>query len=284
MQENQNSAVSAPGTQARQHWLQQAVQMVRGSLAPTALMAVVWLVLGWVRSAGVQWAILWPLNFLTGALNGLEGSALGGTIGKAILLVLFNGFFRGIIVRRKNGGRWRTNFWEELKKEGFSAVQSRIPQYTNIRMLLEDRSPRMIGCGLLGGAAALLAYPFLTGNGAVGNSMVCVALFISIGGQIARQRGLLITLLNFVLARKSLHTVNRDAVNRVFAGFALGMAVAVPIAAMRNIPNAGTALWFCCARVLPWLMAAAAIACLIWPFVRARRQPVRADERQEGTK
>lgn len=38
--------------------MQRVRQAVVRSLAPTAVMAVLWMVLGWVRSAGVQMAIL----------------------------------------------------------------------------------------------------------------------------------------------------------------------------------------------------------------------------------
>lgn len=89
------------------------LETLKSSLAPTAVMAVLWLELSWLRAAGTQWAILWPLNFLTGALAGMEGSALGGAIGKAILLICFNSLFRGLLMRRKWDGRpattWRTS-------------------------------------------------------------------------------------------------------------------------------------------------------------------------------
>ena len=252
-------------------WSRYLWTLVRNSLAPTALMALFWLLLGWVRAAGVQWVILWPLNFLTGALSGLEGSALGGTIGKAILLVIFNSFFRGIVVRRKGDERRRVHFLEELKKESVSTVLARIPQYGNLRLLTGDRTPLMLGCGLLGVGIALASYPFLTGNGSLVNSMVCVALFLSVGKQISKQRGLLITLLNIVLARKALRTVNRSAVDRVFAGFAVGMAAAVLVAAVRAVPLVGGALWMLLARVLPWVLILAGVGCFGWTLWKARQ-------------
>ncbi len=101
--------------------------------------------------------------------------------------------------------------------------------------------------------------------------MVCVALFLSVGKQIANQRGLLITLLNLLLARKSMRTVNRGAVDRVFAGFAVGMAAAVPVAAVRAIPVVGGALWLVLARVLPWALILAGAACLGWALWKARQ-------------
>ena len=83
--------------------------------------------------------------------------------------------------------------------------------------------------------------------------------------------GLLITLLNIVLARKALRTVHRSAVDRVFAGFAVGMAAAVPVAAVRAVPLVGGALWMLLARVLPWALILAGVGCLGWTLWKARQ-------------
>lgn len=245
------------------------METLKTSLAPTAIMAVFWLVLSWAKAAGIQWAILWPFQFLTGALAGMEGSALGGTIGKAILLVCFNSLFRGLLMHRKWDGRRRDNVKSELKAQTKAQLFARIPQYSNLKLLWKDRSPHMLAAGLWGGAAALAAYPFLTGDGSAVNSMVCVALFLSIGGQIARQRGLLITLLNLLLAKKALHTVNRSLIDRIFAGFAVGMAVAVPVSVTKTMAPAF--VWPLLAWGLPILLAAGGVLCLVMPWWRKKK-------------
>lgn len=245
------------------------LETLRASIAPTAVMAAFWLVLSWVKAAGVQWAILWPLQFLTGALAGMEGSALGGTTGKAILLICFNSMFRGLLMHRKWDGRRRDNVKNELKAQTKAQLFARIPQYSNLKLLWKDRSPHMLAAGLWGGAAALAAYPFLTGDGSTVNSMVCVALFLTIGGQIARQRGLLITLLNILLAKKALRTVNRGVIDRVFAGFAVGMAAAVPVSLTKNLGMAF--LWPLLAWGLPILLALLGVFCLVRPRLAAAK-------------
>ena len=245
------------------------LETLKTSLAPTAIMAVFWLVLSWAKAAGIQWAILWPFQFLTGALAGMEGSALGGTIGKAILLVCFNSLFRGLLMHRKWDGRRRDNVKSELKAQTKAQLFARIPQYSNLKLLWKDRSPHMLAAGLWGSAAALAAYPFLTGDGSAVNSMVCVALFLTIGGQIARQRGLLINLLNILLAKKALRTVNRGVIDRVFAGFAVGMAAAVPLSLTKNLSV--TFLWPLLARGLPILLALLGIFCLVRPRLAAAK-------------
>lgn len=248
------------------------LETCRLSLIPTAVMALLWLLLSWAKTAGIQWAVLWPMQFLTGALAGMEGSALGGTIGKAILLICFNSLFRGLLLHHKWDGRRRDNLRREFKDQTKAQLLGRIPQYGNLKLLWKDRSPGMLAAGLWGVAAALALYPFLSGNGSTVNSMVCVALFLTIGGQLVRQRGLLIALLNLFLAKKALRTVNRGFIERVLAGFALGMAMAVPISLTRQM--AGGLVWLLLARGLPVLLMAVGVLLRI----RARQKKKRGKE------
>lgn len=263
MKRNAAIKAGAPAKKGAGFW-KTMLETLKASLAPTAIMAALWLVLSWLKAAGVQWAILWPLNFLTGALAGTEGSAVGGAIGKAILLVCFNSLFRGLLMHRKWDGRRRDNLKKELKNQTKAQLLGRIPQYANIKTLWKGRTPRRTAAGLWGGALALAVYPFLTGDGSAVNSMVCVALFLSIGGQIARQRGLLITLLNLMLAQKALRTIDRGFVDRIFAGFAVGMAAAVPVSATKTM--APGFVWPLLAWGLPILLAAVGAVCFIWPW------------------
>lgn len=275
MEETLNAA-ALPQPKKKPGFWRTMLETLKSSLAPTAIMAVLWLLLSWLRAAGTQWAILWPLNFLTGALAGMEGSAVGGVIGKAVLLICFNSLFRGLLMRRKWDGRRRDNVKDELKAQTKAQLFGRIPQYSNLKLLWKDRSPRMLAAGFLGGAAALAVYPFLTGDGSAVNSMVCVALFLSIGGQIARQRGLLITLLNLLLAKKALRTVNRGFIDRIFAGFAVGMAAAVPVSCTKNLE--ATFVWPLLAWGLPILLAALGVFCLVLPAVKTKKGDAPAKE------
>lgn len=112
-------------------------------------------VLGWVRSAGVQMAILWPLYFLTGALNGMEGSTLGGIVGKTLLLVLLNSFIKGVVIQTRGQGGRRRNFWNQFKANASNALLTRIPQFFNMKKLWNAGLVTAVGCGLLGLAAAV---------------------------------------------------------------------------------------------------------------------------------
>ena len=250
-------------TKKQERW-QRARQAVLRSLAPTAVMAVLWLVLGWVRSAGIQLVVLWPLYFLTGALNGLSGSTLGGAVGKTLLLVMLNSFIKGVVVRSRGADGRRKNFWQQFKADASNALLARIPQFFNLKKLWKAGSLAAAGCGGLGLAAAILVYPFLTGDGSFVNSMVCVALCVSIFGQLARQWGLLIALLNLLLARRGGRTLDRQPLELFFTGTAVGMAASVAISLTQSLPVAGDYIWFALARVLPVVLAVASLAAIFW--------------------
>lgn len=258
-----------PSTDAQPVW-RRVLFSFKACLVPSAVMAGLWLVLGSLRAAGIQWAFLWPLNFLTGALSGTEGSALGGALGKAILLVFVNSLWRGVLLRRHWNERRRDALGRELKAQSLSKLLGSIPQYTNLRLLWSDRTPARAAAGLWGIAAALAVYPFLTGDGRFVNCMVCVVLFAGIGGQIARQRGLLITLLNLFLARHARRGIDRGTVERLFAGFALGMALSLPVAGLYG--RTGGIPWLLAVRALPVLLAAVGLYCLLRPRLTQHKE------------
>ena len=247
-------------------------QAIKRNSIPTAIMTVLWMVLWWLRSAGIQWAILWPLHFLTGALNGYTGNILGGTIGKTILLILFNSAVNSIFVgflansgnRKKRTKAFKSQMKDDVKSGIKDTILEKIPYYSKLKKALGTKSPQALGWGLLGTASSLFLYPFITGDGALVNSMVCVALSSSIGKQLLTQRGLFITLLNRLLSKKHLKNINRSYVDRVIAGFTLGMALSVPIAALMYVPRFGRLLWIICAEILPWILFAVAILGIFW--------------------
>ena len=112
----------------------------------------------------------------------------------------------------------------------WSSLLKKIPQYTNIKQLFTRQYWRIAINGL-GIGTALVGYSFLTGNGSLQNSFVCVLLFAQFGGALIKKRGLIITVSNKVLALLGVPTVERDMVNRLVGGNALGYAVATAWAA-----------------------------------------------------
>ena len=196
----------------------------------TALMTLLWLILGWLRSFGIHSVLLFPLNFLTGALTGLDGgSFIGGTLGKAVLLIIVNNFVRSLITSRGN-------FMVRAKiglVSVYNSLLRKIPQYFNIKQLF-TRDYWRLSLNGIGFGMAFVGYSFLTGNGSIQNSFVCVLLFAQFGGALIKKRGLIITITNRVLSLAGIKNVDRDMVNRLVGGNALGYFIATAWAAYFN--------------------------------------------------
>lgn len=207
--------------------LRQFSANLKSSLPVTIMMTLFWLILGWLRSFGIHSALLFPLNFLTGALTGLDGgSFIGGTLGKAILLIIVNNFVRSLITSRGN--------FMTRAKIGIIGVWSsllrKIPQYFNVKQLFTKEYWR-ISINGMGFGMALIGYSFLTGNGSLQNSFVCVLLFAEFGGALVKKRGIIVTLANRLLTLMGLKNVERDMINRLVGGNALGYFAATAWAA-----------------------------------------------------
>lgn len=202
-------------------WLNAFSKSLKLNLPVTAVMALLWLVLGWMRSFGIHSVLLFPLNFLTGALAGLDGgSFIGGTMGKAVLLIIVNNFVRSLIA---NKGNLLTRAKIGLISVSNSLLR-KIPQYFNIKQLFTKEFWR-ISLNGMGFGMAMIGYAVLTGNGSLQNSFVCALLFSEFGGALIKKRGFIITVANRLLSALGIKTVDRDMVNRLVGGNALGYFV-----------------------------------------------------------
>lgn len=194
----------------------------------TTIVAMLWLVLGWLKSFGVNSVLLFPLNFLSGALNGVDGgSFVGGIIGKTILLMILNSFIRPLIINKGSKEERVMNSYKVLKN---SAI-SKIPQYGNIKQLFV-KDPNKLCYNIIGFGLAFLVYPFITGNGSFQNSGVCLLLSIAMFKEIKKQRGLIVTVINSLLKKNGKKQVNKDILNRILSGNALGFACTVLFSAI----------------------------------------------------
>lgn len=265
------AAGSAPAPEAKLTFWQRLVKAFKQNSIPTAIMAVLWMLLWWCKYAGIQWAILWPFQFLTGALNGLTGNVWGGAVGRTILLILFNSFFRGILAnsgdRKKRAKAFKDQTVTQVKDKAKSEITGKIPYYSNLKTAFSLRTPQAWGFSALGLSVAMFAYPFITGDGALINSMVCLALFVNLIKQLASNRGLLISLTNYFLSKKGLKKIDKGQVNRVIAGYALGSALSVGVAALQTASETGFRIWTFCARTLPWILLGLAVLGIFWRFL-----------------
>ena len=235
---------------------------------PTVIMTILWMILWWCTYAGIQWAILWPFQFLTGALNGLTGNVWGGAFGRTLLLILFNSFFRGILAnsgdRKKRTKEFKNLAVSQVKSTAKSNLTGKIPYYSNLKTAFSLRTPQAWGFSALGLSAAIFVYPFITGDGALINTMVCLALFANLIKQLSTNRGLLISLINYLLSKKGLKKIDKGQVNRVIAGYALGSALSVGIAALKTASETGYHIWHFSVTALPWILLALAVLGIFW--------------------
>ena len=234
-------------------WFKSFWVHLRQSLPVTIIMTLLWLLLGWLRSFGIHSILLYPLNFLTGALAGLDGgSIIGGTIGKTLLLLMVNSFMRTLFTKR---GDWKLRLktaWENFRE----ASLRQIPQYTNLKQLFTGDRWRLALNGL-GFGMALLGYALLTGNGSFQNSFLCILLFAQSCSILVKQRGLIITAANRILRWLGGPTVDRDAVNRLVSGNALGNFASLCWAAIFNKSG-----------LLGWLGGLLIILCATYLIIR----------------
>lgn len=267
----QAQATQASTAPARISFWKRLVSALKQNAIPTAIMTVLWMVLWWLKYAGIQWAILWPFQFLTGALNGLTGNVWGGAVGRTILLILFNSFFRGILAnsgdRKKRAKAFKDQTVSQVKSEVTDRITDKIPYYKNVKTAFSLRTPQAWGFAALGLSAAMFVYPFITGDGALINTMVCVALFVNLIKQLASNRGLLISLINYFLSKKGLRKIDKDQVNRLIAGYALGSALSVGVAALQTPSDICYRLWIFCTDSLPWILLILAVFGIFWRFL-----------------
>jgi len=198
-------------------------ETVKKNLTFNALIIVVWLVLGWLRSYGVTSLILFPFNFLSGALIGVEESAFWqGVLGKTIMLLLLNNLIRPFLFGTGNRKqKWRRAL---LELKGKSLLK--IPNYKGVTQLMETdavkRSFSLIGMGI-----AFLVYPVITVDGSFQNTGVCFLASIALFRGLKNNRGLIIAVTNDVLRKLNKKQISKDYVNRLVLGNALGFAMTV---------------------------------------------------------
>ncbi|MGD9569084.1 MAG: hypothetical protein AB7V48_12385 [Sedimentibacter sp.] len=189
----------------------------------TAVIGIMWLVLGWLKSYGINNIFLFPFNYVSGALIGVDGgSFVGGIIGKTLMLMILNSLIRPFLFSKGDKKERITKSINQFK----SSALSKIPQYKNITQLLDKdhikRSYNLVGFGL-----SFLLYPFITGNGSFQNSGVCVLVAIALFKELKKQRSLIVHVINYILKKYDKKQISKENMNRLISGNALGFACTV---------------------------------------------------------
>lgn len=199
------------------------LETVKKNLVFNGLVIAFWLVLGWLRSYGITSLILFPFNFLSGALIGVEeGAVWQGILGKTVMLLLLNSLIRPFLLGTGN----KKEKWRRAVSELKGKSLLKIPHYRGISQLMEadavKRSWSLIGVG-----TAFLVYPVITAGGSFRNAGVCLLASVALFRGLKNNRGLILAVLNDGLRKLNKKQINKDLANRLVFGNALGFAATV---------------------------------------------------------
>lgn len=189
----------------------------------TAIIAVTWLILGWLKSYDIDSILLFPFNFISGALNGIDGgSFIGGIIGKAIVLMLLSNLLKPQIFTSNEITLILSKYIVQLK----GLKPSKILHYSKIKQIFsnkhDNRNYNLIGFGL-----AFIVYPFITGNGSFQNSGVSLLIAIFLYKELKKQRSHIITIVNSILRKFKKIQISRENIKKIINGNALGFSCTV---------------------------------------------------------
>ena len=217
---------------------------------PSLVIAGFWIILGYLENLGMQSGIFTILNFFTGAINGLNGSLIGGTIGKALLLVCVNAFFREIIISDEEP----ENKWKMVLPSLKKGLLETIPMYKEVMQIMRLKQADCTTALAAGTAAGILIYPFITGNGSFTNSFVLIMLAVTLFRQLKDNSGLFMVVMHWILSHNE--KISRNIADAAVTGISTGFAGSLVIAACGEIPGAGIVI----RRILTYGIPAVLIA------------------------
>ena len=180
--------------------------------------SVIWLVLGWLLTMGIHWIVLIPFNYLLGVNLGLNGeNVIGGTIGKTIILIFFNGFILTFI-------NHKGNFLSKLKasaSHSFSCFTNIIPYVSNF-LELDFKNKLVTYTNIIGVGFGLVFYGILTGDGSAINSFVMLIIFFQLMGEVVNNRGIITAIFNLFMSFFGKKCISRKPVDGVVNGATIG--------------------------------------------------------------
>lgn len=183
------------------------------------IMIVAWIILGILNYIGVESKFLYPLNFLTASLNGMQGNGILGIIGGIIAkLILLTMIVQTVIPIYKE------NFGKNKKK---ADVKGLIDKFIELLRAVFKHGMRLAGFILLGIGVALLIYAFLTVNGNFQNSFVIVLALISTLRILLSQTS---TVIRFFTTLFRLTPISNLPIYSVFLGLSFGFTISISMA------------------------------------------------------
>ncbi len=193
------------------------------AILSTGIVSLFWIVLNWLSYSGIRWAILAPLNYLTGATIGqYEGTIFGSAIARTILILFLNGF---IVTFINHKGSIKSKIKTALRHYKNSLLNL-IPFFNNITKF-SFRDKVLFPTNIMGIGIGFLIFGLLTGDASAQNSFVMLIVFVAVANEIANKRGIIIALLNLVFSFFGRKRISRKPADGVVNGIALGSLLSI---------------------------------------------------------
>lgn len=178
------------------------------------IMTIIWIALTILQTFGITGTPIRYLSFLTFARGGMSqglSRVIGGTLGKG----LFAYFVTSLVLPIFSG------------EKPFKGVGVGIKTLFSSLAIKEIKGLTLI---LLGGGISLISYNFLTGNGAMINSMPGIVGFILSLRALSRKsgflRGFIISIGNKFSKKKHVDSLY---INKIISGFTIGFGLSIPL-------------------------------------------------------
>lgn len=199
--------------------IHQCHQTLKEIIITTLIMGTAWIILGILNNMGIKSKFLFPLNFLTGSLNGMQGGGtigiIGGILAKFTLILMFVQTLIPI---------YKENFGKNKKKKDVKALWNKLIDLTKN---VFSHGMRIVGFAILGMGSAILVYAFLTVNGNFENSFVIVLALISTLRILLSQAS---TVIRFFTTIFRLEHISNMPVYSVFLGLSIGFTISISMA------------------------------------------------------
>ncbi len=228
------------------------------SILPSLAVAVtVWLVLQIAACMGFRPALLWPFNYLSGALAGLTGTSrlgmIGGSIGRAVIFIFFEKAIWILLFSKKPV---KERFLQSGKLLGKKFLYM-VPYVKKIKSWIV-KDPVQLGAQIAGCGIALILSLFLSGNGKLVNSFVSVALMTEAASQLQLHKGLI-----WNTFKKLSDIIKADTADHFLTGLTLGFALGALISSAKILRLAG------------WILSGAGMA-MIFIAKAMNKKPAKA--------
>jgi len=194
-------------------------QTVKEVFVSASILILSWIILGILNYVGIESKFLFPLNFLTASLNGMQGGGIigivGGIIAKLTLLTM---------IVRVAIPIYKENFGKNKKR---ADIKGAIEKFIELLKKIFRRGLKLSGFILLGIGSAIIVYAFLTVNGNFENSFVIILALISTLRILVTQTS---SILRFFTTIFRITNLNSLPMYSILLGLSFGFTISISMA------------------------------------------------------